>query len=222
MKWAYSIRRKVSAAFLLSAVFLLLFVTNLIDSKNVTQLGSSFSSVYEDRLVVESYIYRMSEHLFRKKIMLDTCSTNASATRVRPLIDQFNESICEIIAEYERTTLTEDEAFYFNKFKENVANLIELEEGYLMSVTRADKSDAAASMMNMQFNEASDNLDQLSSIQVSEGRILNDRSQKLVAGSSMLTRFEIGILIAVGLMVFVLVLESTTTVFTKGHKQSLN
>lgn len=221
MKWAYSIRRKISVAFLLSAVFLLLFVTNVIDSKNVTQLGSSFSSVYEDRLLVESYIYRMSEHLFRKKIMLDTCSTNASATRVRPLVHQFNESISKIIAEYEKTRLTGDETLYFNKFKENVANLVELEERHLMSVARADKSVAARSMMNTQFNEASHNLDQLSAIQISEGKILNEDSKKIVAGSWLVTRFEIAILIAIGLIILVLVFESTT-VFTNSHKPSLN
>lgn len=222
MKWAYSIRRKLSAAFLLSAVFLLLFVTNVIDSKNVTQLGSSFSSVYEDRLLVESYIYRMSEHLFRKKFMLDTCNSYASAVRIKSLIDDFNQSIVQMISEYENTRLTQDEAIYFDKFKANVAGLIRYEQDYFNSISNGEVNAMARSMINTQFNEASHNLDRLSSIQVSEGKILNELSKKIVAGSWLRTRFEIAILIAIGLIILVLVFESTTSVFTKGHRGSLN
>ena len=222
MKWAYSIRRKLSAAFLLSAVFLLLFVANLIDSKNIRQLGNSFSSVYEDRLVVESYIYRMSEHLFRKKFMLDTCSSQASVARIRPLVDDFNKSINCMIAEYKTTRLTEEEAIYFDKFKANVAELIRYEQNYFNSISNGEVNGMARTMINTHLNEASHNLDRLSSIQVSEGKILNEHSKKIVAGSWLLTRFEIAILIAIGLIVLVLVFESTTTVLTKNHRQSLN
>src|SRR5690606_32640268 len=96
---------------------------NLVDSNNVAQLGNSFSSVYEDRLVVESYIYRMSEHLFRKKFMLDTCSSAASAVRIQPVVEEYNARIAALIGDYEKTKLTEAEAAYFSAFKENVANL---------------------------------------------------------------------------------------------------
>ena len=222
MKWAYSIRRKVSAAILLSAIFLLLFVTNFLDSKNMMQLGSSFSSVYEDRLLVESYIYRMSENLLRKKFMLDTCSSYASAIRIKPLVDKFNESIDGMIAEYEKTRLTNEEARYFHKFRDNVMKLTRYEQEYFNSLEDDSVNRAATAMINTLFNEASLNLDRLSSIQVSEGKILNDHSKHIVAGSSLLTRFEIAILIAIGLIVLVLIFESTTSMLTNSQKQSLN
>ena len=220
MKWAHSIRRKISAALLLAAIFILLFVKNLVDSNNVTQLGNSFSSVYEDRLVVESYIYRMSEHLFRKKFMLDTCSSAASAARIRPVVENYQERIAQLIADYEKTKLTDSESAYFRMFKDNIANLKSHEDAFFAS--RDYDNDSVSAMINTEFNEASTNLDQLSAIQLSEGKILNERSQKIVAGSSILTQFEIGILIAIGLMVLVLVFESTTRFFPRNQKQSLN
>lgn len=220
MKWAYSIRRKISAALLLTAIFTLLFVKNLVDSKNVAQLGNSFSSVYEDRLVVESYIYRMSEHLFRKKFMLDTCSSGASAARIQPVVTEYNTRIAALINDYEKTRLTEAEAGYFEAFKKNVARLRDHEASYF----RNAEVDAAKirGMINAEFNQASTNLDRLSSIQLAEGKILNERSKKIVAGSSILTKLEIGILIAIGLMVLVLVFESTTRFFPGRGKESLN
>src|SRR5690606_35618528 len=120
MKWAYSIRRKISAALLLTAIFVLLFVKNMVDNSNVSRLGSSFSSVFEDRLVVESYIYRMSEHLFRKKIMIDSSSTRSAVVAIRPAIDGYHETIREIIVAYEQTKLTQEEDRYFDSFRNRV------------------------------------------------------------------------------------------------------
>ena len=223
MKWAYSIRRKISAALLLAAIFVLLFVKNTLDSKNVSQLGTSFSSVYEDRLLVESYIYRMSEHLFRKKIMIDTSESLSSALKVRSIIDQYNQSIIDIIELYEKTKLTEAERKYFDEFKKNVSKLSESEADYFTGIEGGQFDEKAKQRIDVQFNKASNNLDLLSGIQISEGKIMNDNTQRIVAGSSILTQFEIGILIAIGLMIFVLVFESTTTIFQKtAQKQSLN
>ena len=220
MKWAYNIRRKISAALLLAAIFILLFVKNLVDSNNVVQLGDSFSSVYEDRLVVESYIYRLSEDMFRKKFMLDTCSSTASAARIKPVVDDYQERIDALIVDYEETKLTEAETTYFRKFKDNINQLESFEDAFF---AQGDQGrDSVRALMNVQFNQASTNLDHLSAIQLSERKLLNERSQKIVAGSSILTHLEIGILIAIGLMVLVLVFESTTRFFPHNQKESLN
>lgn len=222
MKWAFGIRRKISAAMLLAAIFVLLFVKNMMDSNNVTRLGSSFSSVYEDRLVVESYIYKLSEHLFRKKIMIDSSRARSSVVAISPAIHRYNNAIDAIIDDYEGTKLTEAEQVHFTAFKENVGQLSQLERDYLETVGAGRDAEAIRSNIDKQFNEAFANLDLLSGIQISEGRLLNEHSQKIVAGSSILTRFEIGILVAIALMIFVLVFESTS-VFTKTiQKSSLN
>lgn len=222
MKWTYGIRRKISAALLLSAIFVLLFIKNTLDSKHVTSLGSSFSSVYEDRLVVESYIYRMSEHLFRKKILIDTCADVPTAGIVEPLISKYNSTINEIIAEYEDTRLTEEEELYFERFKENITRLADLEAAFFKTMREGGDLRAARVHINTQFNQASQNLDELSAIQLSEGKALNEQSQKIVADSSLLTQFEIGIIVAIGLMILVLVFESSAIFGRTPQRESLN
>lgn len=221
MKWAFGIRRKVSAALLLAAIFVLVFVKNQVDSNHVTQLGHSFSSVYEDRLMVESYIYQLSEHLFRKKIMIDSCDNAFTAGIIKPLIDGHTRAIEDIIADYETTKLTEAEAEYFSLFKDNVTKLVSVENAYLQNADPREMSSAKA-IIDKQFNEASANLGKLSAIQVSEGKMLNDHSKKIVAGSSLLTQFEMGILIAIGLMILVLVFESRSVFSKAPQEQSLN
>lgn len=214
MKWAFAIRRKISAALLLAAIFVLVFVKSMVDSQHVSELGTSFSSVYEDRLVVEGYIYKLSEHLFRKKIMVDTMEAAQAVNEVRPLVSVHNAAIDDIIKDYAQTYLTEEEAKYFRYFKNSVAILKGLEGAYFQQIASGGNVDSIALQLDKEFNRASGNLSQLSNIQIAVGKRLNEQSQKIVASTELLEQFEMGILIAIGLMIIVLVFESGS-VFTK-------
>ncbi len=222
MKWAHNIRRKIRTGLLLAAIFVLLFLKNSMDSKNVAELGASFSSVYEDRLLVESYIYRMSDHLFRKKIMLDSVVGARAALLIMPEIARYNDTIQSIIVAYEETKLTKTEEIYFTDFKENVRSLERLEETYFQHAEQGIDDEQVKTLLDREFNNASANLHHLSGIQLSEGKLLNDYSKKIVAGSTVMAKFEIGILIAIGLMIIVLVFESTSVFPTIKQDQSLN
>ncbi len=222
MKWAHNIRRKIRTGLLLAAIFVLLFLKNSMDSKNVAELGASFSSVYEDRLLVESYIYRMSDHLFRKKIMLDSVVGAREALLIMPEIARYNDTIQSIIVAYEETKLTETEEIYFRDFKENVSSLEGLEKTYFQHAERGIDDGQIKTLLDREFNNASANLHHHSGIQLSEGKLLNDYSKKIVAGSTVMAKFEIGILIAIGLMIIVLVFESTSVFPTIKQDQSLN
>jgi hypothetical protein len=84
MKWAFTIRQKAKAALILGVVFMLILTKNWLDERNVAKLGISFASVYEDRLVVESYIYQLSDRLYQKKSLLDNCSSQESFRHLQP------------------------------------------------------------------------------------------------------------------------------------------
>jgi hypothetical protein len=221
MQWAFGIRRKISAALLLAAVFVLIFLKNMVDNHYVTELGDSFSSVYEDRLVVSGYIYRLSTELFNQKIMIDTTRTVQAALAARTKFASRNDAIDGLIAEYARTKLTDDEAKAFDAFKSNVTRLRELEHAWLARIEEGQPLSSLEPSLSREFEEASGNLSRLSVIQVSEGRILNDHSRKIVSGSTLLAHFELGILIAIALMVLVLALESSAFL-TKPGRDRLN
>lgn len=220
MQWAFRIRRKISAALLLAAVFVLIFLKNMVDNHNVAQLGDSFSSVYEDRLVVASYIYSLSGHLFSKKITIDTTRTPHSVGAVRSSFESRDNAIDALIADYAKTKLTEAEAGFFDSFKVNVSRLRELEQAWLQRIGQGKPVKSLEESIRREFDQASDHLSRLSLIQVSEGKVLNDQSKKIIAGSSLLAQFELGILIAIALMVVVLALESSSVLVKRG--QGLN
>lgn len=218
MKWIYAIQQKAQVAFLLAIVLLGVFMKNVIDRNNVSELGDSFSSVFKDRLLVESYIYKLSDHLYQKQLLIDQCSVQDDRDQIRLKIAQHNAAIKGLIQEYEKTKLTNQESFFFDSLKKNIHELIVLEDLYLKS----ENASLAAPSLDHQFTTATSNLDQLSSIQIAEGKTMTDQSKKIVAGSSMLTQFELAMIIVIGLIIQALIFASNSLSPQNLQKHQLN
>jgi hypothetical protein len=221
MKWAYSIQQKFKAAALLGLICAVIIVTNLLGRHNIDELGTSFSSVYEDRLLVESYIYELADHLYRKKLMLDNCA-GLDAPNLRSEISNHNAAIATLLSDYEKTRLTEQESACFIDFKNNVAALQYLELQYLRNAGDDIQLAETRSRIDDRFALASKNLHQLSGIQISEGKLLNDQSKKIVAGSSLITNLEMVILICIAILLQVLVIASRPVIPRIRQEGSLN
>lgn len=212
MKWAFNISHKMRFAIFLASVFLIIFVVNRMDKNNVESLGISFSEVYEDRLLVESYIYHISDNLYRKKIAIDNCYNESNLSRLDTLLFQYNNIIGGYLAAYDKTKLTELESEVFTRFKKQMVLLSDLENQYIHSTDYPDlnRTDKLKVSLDESFNLASEQLQKLSGIQVAIGKDLNDNSQKIVAGSSILTQFELGILLVIAIIMQVFIFASKT------------
>ncbi len=221
MKWAYSIRQKIKVALLLAIVCLIIVLKNIYDKHNVDELGTTFSSVYEDRLLVESYIYELSNHLYQKKMMLDNLSEQ-DETKLHSQFETRNAAISTIISDYEKTKFTESESICFKDFKNNVAALQILESQYLSLAGNEAQLAETRQQLNKTFTLAASDLHRLSDIQVSEGKLLSDNSKKIVAGSSLLTQLELAILIGLAVMIQVLVIASKPIIPKTHQRPSLN
>lgn len=221
MKWAYSIQQKFKAAMLLAIVCVIVLITNLSGRYHMDELSDSFSSVFEDRLVVESYIYLISDHMYQKKMVLDNCSELASAD-FDSKISAHNEAISRLLVSYEKTLLTEEEAICLQDFKGNIATLQGLESQYLQSLREEAQSSTAHSLLDEHFALASANLRQLSHIQIVEGRALNDSSQRIVQSSSLLTSFEMVLLICIAIILQIIVLASRPVISQTWQQSNMN
>jgi hypothetical protein len=207
MKWIYSIQERGKAAVILTVVIALVSVVTLMEKSNVSELGSSFSSVYEDRLVVESYIYKFSDYLYQKKLVIDDCHSAQQAAMMSKKITLHNTAIQKMIAAYEQTKLTEAEAKYFADFKKNIGEIIALENNML---DQSGKFERRRSDFNQEVDKALTNLDELSSIQLSEGKALNENSKRIIAGSEILTQFELVVLIIIAVIIQMLIFTSNS------------
>jgi hypothetical protein len=214
MKWLYAVQQKMRVALLLAVILLLVFLKSLVDRHNVSELGDSFSSIYEDRLVVESYIYKLSDHLYQKQLLMEQCS-QGDRQMLASRIAHHNQAIFRLIQEYEKTRLTTQELTFFERFKKNMKEMVALEDQFLNSQNTAE-----ATMLDVQFVTATQNLNQLSSIQVEEGKNMTNQSQRIIAGSTMLTQFELAMLIVIGLIIQALIFASKSMVpkVTQNHQ----
>jgi hypothetical protein len=207
MKWIYSIQERGKAAVILTVVIALVSVVTLMEKSNVSELGTSFSSVYEDRLVVESYIYKFSDYLYQKKLVIDDCHSAQQATMMSKKITLHNAAIQKMITAYEQTKLTEAEAKYFADFKKNISEIVALENNMLV---RSNNFERHRSDFNQEVDKALSNLDELSSIQLSEGKALNENSKRIMAGSEILTQFELVVLIIIAVIIQMLIFTSNS------------
>ncbi len=222
MKWAYSLKQKIKIASLLTVVFALLFVKNLLDKQNFTELGEAFSAVYEDRLLAESYIYQFSHHLSHKKILIDGCVTNKDVIQIKSRLEGRNAAIQALIREFEKTKLTRAEAVLFKKFKANLSKGLGLERQYLYQNDYQKEIVIAKKVLDDSFYRVSDNLNQLSNIQISEGEKLNNDSKKIVLGSTAQNTLELSLLLVLGLLIHVLIFASKSTFPKAPQNPSLN
>jgi hypothetical protein len=207
MKWIYSIQERGKAAVILTVVIALVSVVTLMEKSNVSELGTSFSSVYEDRLVVESYIYKFSDYLYQKKLVIDDCHSTQQAAMMSKKITLHNTAIQKMITAYEQTKLTEAEAKYFADFKKNISEIVALENNMLV---RSNNFERRRSDFNQEVDKALSNLDELSSIQLSEGKALNENSKRIMAGSEILTQFELVVLIIIAVIIQMLIFTSNS------------
>lgn len=216
MNWAFSIQQKLKAAALLGLVCALVLLTNLMGRQHIDELGSSFTSVYKDRLVVEGYIYELSGHLYQKKLLLDN-HKGFTAAQLGLNFYSHNTAISRLLADYEKTRLTKEETVCLRNFKTDVAALQELERNYLRVIDEQHAESVTHAQIDERFAAASENLEHLSRIQLSEGKLLNDQSQRIVYGSTLLTTFEMVVLIAIGVLLQALVMAGKPVV--SGVKQ---
>ena len=69
-------KRKISGFLIIGALLVLLYGKNLLERQSFRAVSGTLSNVYEDRLLVESYIFQISEKLFKIQRLVDHCTIN--------------------------------------------------------------------------------------------------------------------------------------------------
>ncbi|WP_200977488.1 MCP four helix bundle domain-containing protein [Echinicola sp. 20G] len=205
MKWAYSIKNRMTIAILLMVVFVSVFVKNILDEEHVADLSSSCATIYEDRLLPESYIFHLSEYLYKKQMMIDACQTQLDYASISDKNIHYNSKIDSILGDFEATYLTKDEELYLTDLKKNVNELYSIEARLGQAAVLPEDFQQAKQKSDQLISSASNNLNQLSEVQLTVGKQLNDDSKRIMAGSAILTKFETVILIVLGILINALV-----------------
>ncbi|GGZ31698.1 hypothetical protein GCM10007049_26210 [Echinicola pacifica] len=203
MKWVYSIKNRLAIAGLLMVVFISVFVKNILDEENVSDLTISLATIYEDRLLPESYIYHLSDILNKKQRMLDDSQTALEFQNHASTTSDLNLKIDSILVVFEATHLTSEEAVALSSLTSNMQTIKNLEH-IIIDGSIEDFEQAKGDTENY-ITAASEDLQTLSEIQLTVGKQVNDDSQRIMAGSSILTKFETALLIVLAIVINALI-----------------
>lgn len=106
MKWTYAIKNKLSASVVLLCLCLLVLLSNYLDRKHTEYVKNAISTLYEDRLVAESYIIKMTTGIYQiREILKSDLTAESKSFAIQKLSTDFNK----IYIVYSKTRLTEKE-----------------------------------------------------------------------------------------------------------------
>lgn len=198
MKWIYSIKHKSTAAMLLAFVLGIVIWNNYRESNSFSKLNKSFVSIYEDRLLVESYIFQLSKNFHQFIHEIENAQTSHSTTEFKEKIVGLENTINNLLVLYRETELTEKEEVLF-------ASL-------LVEVEQINASESSSNYIACKENvyAALETLTHLSDIQIVEGARIKEESNKIFLGNKSNSQFEMVVLIVIALLIQALIFSSHT------------
>lgn len=92
MKWTYNIKNKMTASGILLLLCALVLFSHYIDRDHTQKVKSAISTLYEDRLIAEEYILKMTRLVYQiKEVLLTEQPEDYKSNHLQPLILQLEE-----------------------------------------------------------------------------------------------------------------------------------
>jgi hypothetical protein len=195
MKWTYSIQNKMAASGALLMLCMLVLFSNYMDRDHTTNVKNSISTLYEDRLVVEDYILKMTIDIYQIKQALHLAGQHdePSADQITALLSHIDG----LSKAYQKTKFTKTEDV---TFAELLKTLNEFKS--LSSQSDPDKLTLA--------NQALVLLNELSAIQLEESKLIMKQAEYLYRSGKAASQFAFGITILILVVLQALVFASKT------------
>jgi hypothetical protein len=205
-------KRKIVMALLF--ILALALINNFISRRQYDDLTSNISSIYKDRLIPASYIFSMSDLLYRKNIVLQAAMPMDSLV---VQLSRYNGEMAKIIEAYETTYLTREEQLQWKNFRQYLQQYNEAEAGVLSSGVHA-----GIEHLQPGFDKVLQSLKQLNETQTSEGMRLQNDSKAIISSTVTQAYLEVSLLFILGIIGMMLLTTSEKTVYTAPHRYLYN
>ncbi|HOY14425.1 MAG TPA: MCP four helix bundle domain-containing protein [Saprospiraceae bacterium] len=193
MKWTYSIQNKLTAAAVLFVLCVVILYANYNDRMHTSKVIGLISTLYQDRIIAEAYIYNMSNDLYEiKEALIDPVGETPNV-KIQDMISKINVNM----AAYEKTKLTEKESLIYDQLR------LEIPQNW-----------EAKNNQNNALEKMADNslllLGALSEIQLNESKSIVADSEKTYKMSKLSSEFAFAIVIIILIILQALVFASKT------------
>ncbi|ARN77199.1 hypothetical protein BST97_03930 [Nonlabens spongiae] len=189
-----TVANRVNIGLVLLAVILLILWTNRVDQNHFDTAQEAMTSVYNDRVVSQNYIYKINNLIHEKECL------NAEGAES----DEINEKIDDLITDFSKTKLTQRETVYFNSLISNIEKYRKSKAGLIQNVNQIAKVNTQNNEdLNTYFIEIRKNLDDLAAVQLSVSRNIKGRVQKSFDINKTMADFETGVLLVLGVIILI-------------------
>ncbi|GHB63493.1 MCP four helix bundle domain-containing protein [Persicitalea jodogahamensis] len=206
--------QKAKVAALLFLVMVLVILYSLRLEKKARNMDAAVTSVYNDRLQPALIIVYLSENLHDKHRLLDNHLSDHSRLTTAELKTRFSEHDVrnnQLVADFEQTVLTRNEAAVLKKFKSDLADNARLEQ-VVMKQAADENREIATALYNKDgvalFRQSIENLHTLARIQSETGQEIVQVSHREAAGVSVITTLMIAVAVIMGILIQSLVYKT--------------
>ena len=215
MKQFVTVKEKRVAAIVLFVALIAIGFNQMLYEKDYRQLDKNISSLYQDRLVTAGYLFKISDHLYQKKILhMDEI---IASPQLNARLGKHDEAIAKLVNEYEKTYLTKDEKEQWSELLASLKAYKTVEENYLNTNTAESQN-----QLNQHFIEAQANLRQLSSLQAKEGGVLQNNSKVIIGETVVQSYLQIAMLFVLAVVGTILLLARDNPFFPPEQRALLN
>ena len=200
-------RRKITALVSIGLLLTLLYGKNLLERGSFRSISGTFTEVYDDRLLVESYIFQISEKLFRIQKLVDHCDINHDYSTVVEEISTEEKAILTLVDAFEATSLTEPEAALLSDFKRIIEKDLSIKSAQLLYSDSSGINKEQVKIYDQKIARAQQDLVNLSKIQLEEGEKLVSKAKTLINRSQIWAQFEVALLLILVLVIYVFIFK---------------
>ena len=200
------LRYKTRIGLLLALLLLVLVLNNIAGRANFNEIEKTAQSIYADRLMPSTYLFEMRAHLDGERAMTSFTQSDPNAQRRHSM---YRSAMAGLIDRYEKTELTKEERREWNAFKQHLQQL---------EMNRQSSTGFAR-----HYEASLKSLDHLSIIQAGEGKQLRASVAAISSSSTLLSYFEIAIILIIGGITLTLIGASKSILEQRPpHSPSLN
>lgn len=206
MRWTYSLKNKLTASIVLLALCLLVLLSNYLDRLHTENVKNSISTMYEDRLIVEEYIFKMTQNTYQIREALNT----ATVENDEKIVKKFTDNIKNTFDSFSKTRLTEKEKLTADELKLQISELNKI----LLSNNK----------VSLKYtDEILNTLNKLSEIQLDESKLIMKQVEDQYASIKASSEFAFAIIIVILIVLQILVFSGESLIpFFKPKDPSLN
>ncbi|NHE57860.1 MCP four helix bundle domain-containing protein [Cyclobacterium plantarum] len=200
IKWAYSIRNKGKLSLLLMVIVGVVLLNHFKERSNAEKMSKAMTAMYQDRLMVEGYIYDIS-----RAFSEISKQYQESITENPQYLNQKIEYIDNRIELFQKTQLTVAEEQHLRHLAERVEKIKQSPSGRLL-----------VSEMEKHIMLSLAELQTLSHIQMEEGKAIISQTERIIHSGERLAQLEIVALLLILVLVQTLIISTKS--FNLGHK----